>query len=64
MDKSGPKGTWTFHAIEVLSKRELFAGLAMAGMLSHDYPPFKDVAELARAMADALMAELAKEEGA
>lgn len=48
-----------------LSKRELFAAMAMQGMFSAmsreaDWPPPENVAPLAVGFADALLAELAK----
>lgn len=72
MDKSGSRGTWTFHATEALTKRELFAALAMAAIVPiiHPMTDFDKrslnevIAIQAVRLADALLAELAKEEGA
>lgn len=52
----------TTPAVEVMTKRELFAAMAMQGMLSdHTYDPDPpEVAIHAVRVADALLAELAK----
>jgi hypothetical protein len=50
-----------FEDNKVLTKREYFAGLAMQGMVMSDLK-FEDMAHDAVKMADALLAELRKQE--
>jgi hypothetical protein len=62
--KNGEQGAFAsmneFERQEGLTKREYFAGLAMQGMLASDYRGDIDV--MAVKFADALLAELRKQE--